>query len=55
MNELYYRNRDFKEYIDLYCEKHHITKEVAFEHAIIKAIALMHETKTQKHREGGTV
>ena len=53
MEELYRRNKDFREYIDKYCEKHQITMDVAFTHAIVRAIALIHETITQKRREGG--
>lgn len=55
MKDLYQRNRDFHEYVDRYCEAHKITLDVAFTHSIIKAIALIYETKTQKRSEGGTV
>ena len=55
MNKLYECNKDFRDYVDKYCETHKICKEVAFEHAIIKAIALVYDTMRQKHSEGGTI
>ena len=55
MKDLYMKNKGFREYIDKYCEKHKIPMDVAFTHQIIKAIALIYETRTQKRSEGGTV
>ncbi len=55
MEELYNKSKDFREYVDKYCTKHKVSKEQAFEHQLIKAIATLYEVKTQKRKEGGTV
>lgn len=52
MEELYKTNKDFSEYVDKYCAKHKVTKEEAFSHLIIRAIANMYDFKRQKHSEG---
>lgn len=39
MIELYLSNRAFKEYVDRYCRKHHVTIEQALGHAMVKNVA----------------
>ena len=55
MEELYKKNKDFREYVDKYCTKHKVSKEQAFEHELIKIIATLYEVKIQKRKEGGYV
>ena len=37
--ELYETNMNFKRYVDLYCVKHELVPEQAFEHAIVRYYA----------------
>ena len=55
LQDAYKTNKDFREYVDKYCAKHRLTDDKALEHNIIKAIALMYETKAQKRTEGGRI
>lgn len=36
LNELYNSNEEFRDYIDRFCKLNDTTKEIAFEHNIIK-------------------
>lgn len=53
MDELYRYSKDFREYIDKYCAAHRVTKEEAFTHSIVLAIAVVERTICQKKHEGG--
>lgn len=53
MDDLYRYNEDFREYVDKYCAAHKISKDEALTHNIIKAVALVYNTISQKKHEGG--
>ncbi|MCQ2771361.1 MAG: hypothetical protein MJ236_06160 [Clostridia bacterium] len=37
----YNKNDRFKQYVDRYCEKHHVTVDVALTHEVVKQFYLM--------------
>ena len=38
----YRHNRDFREYVDKYCEQHKITVEEALKHEIVRQVCLQY-------------
>lgn len=39
LRKLYEENADFQRYVNMYCQKHHISVEEAIQHVIVKNYA----------------
>ena len=44
---IYDNNAEFREYVEKFTKKHHLTKEQAFEHLIVKNVAEYYNKKNE--------
>ena len=48
MYDFYYRNADFKTYVDRYCKQYGLTVDEALEHEIVKSVAEQYKESEDK-------
>jgi hypothetical protein len=48
MEDFYYRNEDFKLYVDKYCKSYGISKEEAFTHKLVQEVKEQYEGMVKK-------
>lgn len=51
MYDFYYRNADFKTYVDRYCKQYGLTVDEALKHELVKQVAAQYREKEETRVE----